>query len=136
MYLQIWKVCEPFTTPKRLQESLHLFDTQGNETMNASVGKYAPKTKTYGMTISLTNRVMACAGISNHSAENYLHSVHSSLDLEMEHETAAFLRSQDQTRGYKKHYRSLTRVKIKRVSDSNAKVNKLIEKQKMATKKE
>ena len=130
MYLQIWKVFEPFTNPKRLQESLHLFDTQENEAMNASVGKYAQKTKTYGMTFSLTNRVMVRAGISNHGAGNYWNSVHSSLDLEMEHETAAFLRSQDQTRGYKKHYRSLTRVKIKRVSDSNAKVKKLIEKPK------
>ena len=71
--------------------------------MNASVGKYAPK-KTYGMTISLTNRVMVCAGISNLGAENYWNSVYSSLDLEMGHETTAFLRSQDQTRGYKKHY--------------------------------
>ena len=45
LYLQIWKVYEPFTTPKRLQESLHLFDTQGNESKNASVGKYARKKK-------------------------------------------------------------------------------------------
>ena len=28
LYLQIWKVYEPFTTPKQPQESLHLFDTQ------------------------------------------------------------------------------------------------------------
>ena len=104
LYLHTWKVYEPFTTPKRLQESLHLFDTQGNEAMNESVGKYAPKTNTYGMTISLTNRVMVCAGIFNLGAENYWKSVYSSLDLEMGHETTAFLRSQDQTRGYKKHY--------------------------------
>ena len=111
LYLQIWKVYEPFTTPKRLQQSLHLFDIQGNEAMNAYVGKYAPKTKTYGMTISLTNRVMVCAGISNLGCESYWKAVYSSLDLEMEHETIVFLHSQDQTRDYKKHYRSLTRVK-------------------------
>ena len=39
LYEQIWKAYTPFTTPKRLQESLHSFDTQGNEGMNASVGK-------------------------------------------------------------------------------------------------
>ena len=74
------------------------------------------------MAISLTNRVMVCAGISNLGAENYCNSVYSSLDLEMGHETTTLIHSQDQTHGYKKHYRSLTRVKIKRVSDSNAKL--------------
>ena len=89
------------------------------------------------MTISFTNRVKVCAGISNFGAENYWNSVYSSFDLNMGLETTALLRSQDQTRGYKKHYRSLTRVKIKRVSDSNAKVKNLMEKQKkMMTKKE
>ena len=56
------------------------------------------------MTISLANRVKVCAGISNFCAENYWNSVYSSLDLEMGHEITAFLHSQDQTRGYKKHY--------------------------------
>ena len=83
------------------------------------------------MTISLTNRVMVCAGISNLGAGNYCNSVYSSLDLEMGHEATTFLRSQDQPHGYKKHYRSLTRVKIKRVSDSNTKFKKLMEKQKI-----
>ena len=46
LYEQIWKVYAPFTTPKRLQESLHSFDTQRNEGMNTSVEKYSPKTKT------------------------------------------------------------------------------------------
>ena len=113
LYEQIWKAYAPFAIPKQLQESLHSFDTQGNEGMNASVRKYAPKTKTYGMTISLTNRVMVCADISNLGAENYRNAVYSSLKLDMVHETTAFLRSQDQIRDYKKHYRSLTKVKIK-----------------------
>ena len=79
---------------------------------------------------------MVCAGLSNLGAENYWKSVYSSLNLEMGHETTAFLRFQDQTRGYKKHYRSLTRVKIKRVIGSNAKVNNLMEKQKIDDEKE
>ena len=83
------------------------------------------------MTISLTNRVMVCVGISNLGAENYWNSVYSSLDLDMGHETTSFLRSQDQTRGYKKHYQSLTRVKIKRVSDNNLKTKELMNKQKV-----
>ena len=42
------------------------------------------------MPISLTNRVMVCAGISNIGAENYWKAVYSSLDLKMGHETTAF----------------------------------------------
>ena len=52
--------------------------------MNASIGKYAPKTKTYGMTILLANRVMLCAGISNIRAENYWNAVYSSLKVDMD----------------------------------------------------
>ena len=136
LYEQIWKAYAPFTTPKRLQESLHSFVTQGKEGMNASIEKYAPKKKTYGMTISLTNRVMACAGISNLGAVNYWNAIYSSLKLDMSHETTVFFPSQDQIRDYKKHYRSLTRVKIKSVSDNNIKIKNLMQKQKIDDKKE
>ena len=68
---QIWNAYKPFTTRERLQDSLHLFDTLQNEAMNASISKYAPKTKTYGMTISLTNRVLISVGISNLTTETY-----------------------------------------------------------------
>ena len=83
------------------------------------------------MIISLANRVMVCAGISNLGAENYWNAVYSSLKIDMGHETIAFLRSHDQIRDYKKYDRSLRRVKIKRVSDNNIKIKKLMEKQKI-----
>ena len=47
------------------------------------------------MTISLTNRVMICAGISNLGAENNWNTVYSSLKLDIASETTEFLRSQD-----------------------------------------
>ena len=59
---------KPFKTRERLQESLHLFDTQQNEAMNTPISKYSSKTKTYGMTISLTNCVLISVGISNLTA--------------------------------------------------------------------
>ena len=65
LYEQIWNVYKPFTTRERLQEFLHLFDTQHNEAMNTSISKYATKTKTYGMAISLINRVLISVGIIN-----------------------------------------------------------------------
>ena len=69
LYNQIWNTYKPFTTETRLKDSLHMFDTQQNEAMNISIAKYAPKTKTYGITISLTKRVMIVIGISNLGAD-------------------------------------------------------------------
>ena len=80
------------------------------------------------MTISPTNRVMFCADVSNIGAENNWNTVYSSLKIDTAHETTVFLRSQDQIRDYKKHYRSLTRVKIKRFSENTIKIKNLIEK--------
>ena len=71
IYEQVWKRYYPFTTPKRIQELLHCFNTLWNEGMNISVEKYVPKTKTNGITIPLKNRVMVCASIANLGAESY-----------------------------------------------------------------
>ena len=103
LYEQIWNAYKPFTTRERLQESLYLFDTQQNEAMNVSIPKYALKTKRYGMTISLTNRVLISVGISNISAVTYWEQVYFSLDLSMATETTSSLKSQDTFRFYKKN---------------------------------
>ena len=79
--------------------------------MNASIVKYAPKTKTYGMTISLTNRVMIAIGINNYGAEKYWNRVYKELDIAMAPENVSFLQSQDKARFYKKKYKEQTSVK-------------------------
>ena len=103
MYTQIWKVYQPFTTPTRLKESLHEFNTQKNEAMNASITKYAPKTKTHGMTISLTNRVTIAIGINNYGAEKYSRRVYNELYIAMAPEIVSLLQSQDISRFYRKN---------------------------------
>ena len=59
--------------------------------MNAFISKYAPKTKTYVMTISLTNPVLIFVGISNLTTEIYWDQVYFSLGLSMATETTSFL---------------------------------------------
>ena len=58
-----------------------MFDTQQNEAMNTSITKYAPKRKTYVMTISFTNRVMIAIGISNLGAQLFWYNVYSVLSI-------------------------------------------------------
>ena len=113
LYEQIWNVYKPFTTRERLQECLRPFDTQQNEAMNKSVPKYTPKSKTYSMTISLTNRVMVFVGISNLTAETYWGKVCLTLSITMATETISFLKSQDTSRFYNKMYRARTNIKVR-----------------------
>ena len=98
--------------------------------MNALISKYSPKTKTYGMTISLTNRVLISVGISNLTAEIYWDHVYFSLGLSMATETTSFLKSQDTFRFYRKKYAVKTIIKSKRAKYNNNKIKVLAEQQK------
>ena len=59
--------------------------------MNIYVEKYACKTKTYDIIISLTNRVMIAIEIRNLGAELYWELVYVSLQIEMIDETLSFI---------------------------------------------
>ena len=119
VYNQIKKAYLPYTTEARLKESLHLYDTQKNEDMNNSIAKYAPKTKRYGMTISLTNRVMIAIGVSNLGAEAYWKRVYLRLVIPMSPETISFLQNQDKYRSYRSTYAKKTEVKKHQTRDES-----------------
>ena len=61
----MWSKYAPYITPERLLECLHPFDTQLNESLNNVVARYAPKNRTYGTTMSLSNRISIVVGIHN-----------------------------------------------------------------------
>ena len=85
----------------------------------------------YGMTISLTNRVMIAIGINNYGAEKYWRHVYNELDISMAPETVSFLQSQDKSRFYRKEYKERTSVKKRRVTNNNNKIKELMEKQRI-----
>ena len=104
-----------------------MFDTQQNEAMNTSIAKYSPKTKTHGMTISLTNRVMIAIGILNLGASLFWINVYSALNISMVPESISSLKSQDQSRVYGKKYEERHDVKLLRMSNYNKKIKDLME---------
>ena len=107
------------TTETRLKESFHLSDTKQNEAMSNSIAKCAIKSKSYGMTILLTNRVIIAIGVSNLGAESFWKRVYSRLVTPMSPETTSFLRSQDKYRSYRSHrsvYAKKTKVKKKELT--------------------
>ena len=93
--------------------------------MNTSISKYAPKTKTYGTTISLTNCVLISDGISNLTVKKHWGQV-----LKMTTETTSFLVSQDTSRFYRKIYSARKDIKRKRAKDNNNKIKEMMEQQK------
>ena len=65
LYNQLLQAYNRFTTPERLQESLHPFNTQINESLHHVISKYVPKHKNYSTTMSLSNRISIVIGIHN-----------------------------------------------------------------------
>ena len=53
-----------FQADKVLKESLHMFDTYKNESMNNVIAYVAPKNKTMANSMSLNNRISCVVGIS------------------------------------------------------------------------
>ena len=95
--------------------------------MNVSISKYTPKTETYGMTISLTDRVLISVSISNLIAKTYWEQVYFSLVLSMATETTSFLKSQDTFQLYREKYAVRIDIKSKRAKDDNNKIKVLME---------
>ena len=56
-YTSSLKTRFPFQTDKVLRESLHMFDTQKDESMNNVIAYVAPKNKTMAHRTSLNNRI-------------------------------------------------------------------------------
>ena len=58
----------------------------------------------YGITISLTNRVMISIGISNLGSEYFWEIVYRCVNLTMSNETVSFLEFQEKYRAYRSEY--------------------------------
>ena len=99
--------------------------------MTTSIAKYAPKTKTYGMTIPLTNRVMIAVDTNNLSHEKYWISVYTSMELKIGTEKISFLKSLDLNRTYKGKYQQQKEVKAKRSQSNNYKIKEQKEQKKI-----
>ena len=60
-----------FQTDKVLKESLHMFDTQKNESMNNVIAYVAPKNKTTAHIMNLNNRISCVVGMSTFGFKTY-----------------------------------------------------------------
>ena len=78
-----------------------------------------PPPQMYGMTISLTHRVMIAVGISNLGSEKFWKIVYSRVNLTTNNETTPFLHSQETYRAYRTEYRGRKEVKKYRIQSKH-----------------
>ena len=65
MHSQLMDVLARFQEKGAVQESMHNFNTQLNESINNRISKYAPKNKHFGATKSLDTRIASVIAVSN-----------------------------------------------------------------------
>ena len=124
------KTYAPYTTPERLMESMHTFHTQTNEALNSVIAKYAPKNRTYGTTMSLSNRIAIVIGIHNMGHLAYWSEVFKRVGLGMPTDLLENLERLDHVKSWKRKYNSAPVVKQKRVKARNEKMQTLLKQQK------
>ena len=130
LYNQLINAYKKYTTPERLQESLHLFDTQVNESLHHVVSKYAPKHKNYSTTMSLSHRIAIVIGIHNIGHFAFWSSVFRKLGLHMSKDLINNLHFLDKQKNNKREYQSRHDIKVKRIKTHLQKMSDLMQKQK------
>ena len=71
MYEQLISGLERFQTKRSIEECLHPFDTQKNESINQQIARFVPKFKHFGTTTALDTRVATVVGIVNYGYEKF-----------------------------------------------------------------
>ena len=71
LYNLLKKTIFPFQTDKVLKESLHMFDTQKNESMSNVISYVAPKNRTMAHSMRLKNRISGVLGVSIFGFKTY-----------------------------------------------------------------
>ena len=82
LYNLLKKTIFLFQTEKVLRESLHMFDTQKNESKNNGVAYVAPKNKPMAHITRLNNRISCVVGISIFGFKTYWKQVFDLMDIQ------------------------------------------------------
>jgi hypothetical protein len=128
-YEQIKSVLAPYLTDKKLKEIHHPYDSQKNESFNKSSSKYAPKGRTYAMTMALTARVCIAAGVGNLGPHEYWTRVMERLGIEKGEHTEAFLVDKLRRTKHKQEYQRRIPVKRHRTEKKSQKWREIVKKQ-------
>ena len=82
-FAAVKEVFNEFTMEEKLQEMMHPFTTQGNESLNMRIAELAPKFKNYSRTKTLDYRVQMVIGHHNTSMYEFYSRIFKILDIEL-----------------------------------------------------
>jgi hypothetical protein len=102
LYQQLIVILKEFTTPERLAECLHEWDSQMNEAMNRAVSARSPKDRTYGRTMSLSSRVHVAAGTVSAGMNEYYGRVMKEIGIELTPVQSTLFKRLDKRKGKKR----------------------------------
>jgi hypothetical protein len=128
-YEQIQNALAPYLTDNKLKEIHHPYDSQKNESFNKSATKYAPKGRTYAMTMALTARISIAAGVCNLGAQGYWTRVFECLQIEKGEHTEAFLLDKTRRSKHKHEYQCRIPVRRRRREKISFKWQEILKKQ-------
>ena len=94
LYNLLKKTLFPFQTDKFLKESLHMFDTQKNESMKNVIAYVALKNKTMAHSMSLNNRISCVVGISIFGFKTYWKQVFGLMQIQTSSTFEQFLQAE------------------------------------------
>ena len=94
LYNLLKKTLLPFQIDKVLKDSLHMFDTQKNESMNNVIAYVAPKNKMMMHSMSLKNRISCVVGISIFGFKTYWKQVFDLMEIQKKSMFKQFLQAE------------------------------------------
>ena len=94
LYNLLKKTIFPFQTDKVLKESLHMFYTRKNESMNNVIAYVSPKIKTMAHSMSLNNRISCVVGISIFGFKTYWKQVFDLMQMQTSSTLEKFLQAE------------------------------------------
>jgi hypothetical protein len=132
LYNQIKDAIGPYLTRDSLKQLHHTMDSQVNESLNRVISKYAPKDRTYCMTMALQSRVHLAIGVYLWGWEKYYSELFKKLRMEMTGNTLHFLQRKDRINKRTYDYYRKTAVKRRRANVLNEKIKRLVEEERRA----
>jgi len=93
-----------------ISQLYHKYDTNSNESLNRSATSYAPKDRTYSMSMSLATRIKIVAGVQLVGPLNFWTDVHERMKLPMSSPLKSMLTEKGERRSYMREYQQRSMV--------------------------
>ena len=121
LYIALKQAYAKYITKEMLEQCNHNYNTQVNEGMNTSIARYAPKSRHYSKSTSLSIRVHIAAAVYNVGYHHFFKNVLEALEIEPPRNLMIYLAKKDKEK-MGKYYKSHTKkAKRFRQKDKNRK---------------